>query len=121
MALSQIASGTYLPTALTTLTTLFTDTTVGLKKFWINLRNLPAGTVLNLSFQSIVVSGGSYDEFRNVTLSVPVAIPAAPGVGYEPWQAFEWDDDINGLQVQAQIISGPLPTTGLQWAENGVS
>ena len=106
MALSQITSGTYLPTALNTLTTLFTDTALGLKEFEIDLTNLPAGTVLNLSFQKILLSGGTtYQEFDNATLTVPVAIPAAPSVGYEPIRSFRWPSDIAGFQVQAQIMS----------------
>lgn len=122
MALSQPNSGTYLPTATGSYTTLVTDTTLGLKQFGIDLTNLPAGTILFLSFQTILTSGGTtYQEFDNATLSVPVATPAAPSAGYQPLHFFKWDTSLSGFQVQAQIVSGTLPSTALNWVENAVS
>lgn len=122
MGLSQATSGTYLPAALSTLDTLFTDSVLGEKQFGIDQSNLPAGTVLNLSIQVILTSGGTtYKETKNVTLSNPVAVPAAPAVGYEPLWWSPWYTNISGLQVQAQVVSGSLPTTGLPWVENEIS
>lgn len=121
MGLSLIASGTYLPTALTTQDTIFTDTTVGLKQFIISQRNLPAGSPLNLSFQTLILSSSSYDEYDNDTLEVAVAIPAAPALGYAPVKIYSWEGSLYGLQIIAQILSGSLPTTGLTWALYGVS
>ena len=69
-------TGTFLPTATATVYTLFTDATGGAKKFRINTTNLPAGAILNLSFQALNASGGSYVERSNATLSNSVAVPA---------------------------------------------
>ena len=114
-------TGTYLPTATGTVTTLVTDATGGVKKFRINQTNLPAGTVLNISFQALNTSGGSYVERQNVTLSNPVTVPAAPSIGYEPdWQSEDFAVQ-EGFQVQANIISGTLPSTALDWTEYSVS
>ena len=114
-------TGTFLPTATATVYTLFTDATGGAKKFRINTTNLPAGTILNLSFQALNTSGGSYVERSNATLSNPVAVPAAPAIGYEPdWQSEDFVVEY-GFQVQANVISGTLPTTALDWTEASVS
>ncbi len=121
MALTWPNSGTYLPTALTTIATLFTDATAGVKKFKIDLTNLPAGTVLNLSLQSLDTSGGSYIEQENITLSNSVSVPAAPALGYEPKWESEGIAVAFGFLVQAQIISGTLPTVALNWFEASVS
>ncbi len=121
MALAFPNSGTYLPTALTTITTLVTDATLGVKKFKIDLTNLPAGTILNLSLQVINVSGGSYIEEQNISLANTIAPTAAPSIGYEPVWESEGIVTQYGFQVQAQIISGTLPTTALTWEEASVS
>ncbi len=114
-------TGTFLPTATGTVYTLLTDGTGGVKKFRINLTNLPAGTILNLSFQALNSSAGSYEERQNVTLSNPIAIPAAPAIGYEPdWQSEDFVVQ-DGFQVQANVISGTLPSTALDWTEYSVS
>ena len=114
-------TGTFLPPAAATVYTLFTDATGGVKRFRINKTNLPAGAILNLSFQALNASGGSYVERSNATLSNSVAVPAAPAIGYEPdWQSEDFVVEY-GFQVQANVISGTLPTTALDWTEASVS
>jgi hypothetical protein len=121
MALTFPNSGTYLPTATGTVSTLFTDATAGLKQFRINLANLPAGTVLQLSLQSLDTSSGSYWETEGIALSNSIAVPASPAIGYQPDWISEWVTVSYGFQVQAQIVSGTLPSTGLGWSEASVS
>ena len=60
-------------------------------------------------------------ERSNVTVSNPVAVPAAPAIGYEP--DYQSDDFVVqfGFQVQANVISGTLPTTALDWTSASVS
>ena len=114
-------TGTFLPAAVATVYTLVTDGTAGVKKFRMNTTNLPAGAILNLSIQALNASGGSYVERKNYTISNPIAVPAAPAIGYEPdWESDEVVVEF-GFQVQANVISGTLPTTALDWTEYSVS
>ena len=114
-------TGTFLPAALATVYTLLTDGTGGVKKIRMNTTNLPAGAVLNLSLQALNSPTGAYVERANVTLSNAVAVPAAPAIGYEPdWESEEIVVEY-GFQVQANVVSGTLPTTALDWTEYSVS
>ena len=66
--------------------------------------------------RQIIIRGRS-----NATLSNSVAVPAAPAIGYEPdWQSEDFVVEF-GFQVQANVISGTLPSTALDWTEASVS
>lgn len=103
----------FLPAAVGDSVTLGPDTTAGIKDVVTNLTNLPAGTILNVSCQKIQVSGGSYEETKNITYSNPIAIPAAPGAGYEPLQTSEPELSPYGYQAVITLVSGTLPTTAI--------
>lgn len=67
---------TWLPMALNTIATLFTDTTgPAVCKFSLDTLWLPAGTVANLSIQTLSSSSAvQYEETENVTLSNAVTL-----------------------------------------------
>ena len=113
-------SGAYLPTVLNTLDTLGPDTTAGIKTFDIDLTNLPAGTILDVSIQKIQLSAGAYIEEFHDDFQNSVAISANPGNGYEPIQESEPIMSPFGFQVVVQILSGTLPATGLNWSIKSV-
>lgn len=113
--------GTFLPAAVGTTYTLLTDATGGVKKFRINGTNLPAGTLMNVSLQALNLSTGAYVERKNKSFLNLVAVGVAPAIGEEPdWQSKDIVVQF-GFQVQATIISGTLPTTGLDWTEYSAS
>lgn len=114
--LSTINSGTYLPNCINTWTTLIIDNSEGLKQFNIDNTNLPAGTIINISFQTKLGPDQPFREFKSAVICVPVDIPPAPSQGHQPVETFEFNGVFFGFQVQTQVISGRLPTKGLYWA-----
>lgn len=114
--LSTISSGTYFPNCINTWTTLIIDNSEGLKQFNIDNTNLPAGTIINISFQTKLGLDQPFREFKSAVICVPVDIPSAPSHGYQPVETFEFNGVFFGFQVQTQVISGKLPTKGLYWA-----
>lgn len=107
-------SASFLPAAVGDSITVGPDTTAGIKDVVVNLTNLPAGAVMTVSCQKIHTSGGSYEESQNITYSNPVAVPAAPGAGYEPLQTSEPEMSPFGYQAVVTFVSGTLPTTGIE-------
>lgn len=103
----------FLPAAVGDSVTLGPDTTAGIKDVCVDLTNLPAGTIMTVSCQKIHTSGGSYYESQNATFSNPVAVPAAPGAGYEPLQTTEPELSPYGYQAVITLVSGTLPTTAI--------
>lgn len=70
-----ITQGSYLPTALSTLATLVTDTSgPKIVKFDIDTTWLPATGLLNLSFQTAPDATTQFTEVENITISNPVTL-----------------------------------------------
>lgn len=108
-------SASFLPAAVGDSITVGPDTTAGIKDVVVNLTNLPAGAIMTVSCQKIQTSGGSYEETdSSMTLSNPVAVPAAPGAGYEPLQTSEPELSPFGYQAVVTYVSGTLPTSGIE-------
>ena len=105
---------TFLPTATGQTVTLGPDTTAGIKDVAIDTTNLPAGALITISTQKLMVSGGSYVETdSSISISPAVAAPAAPGAGYQPITHTEPEMSPYGYQAIVTFVSGTLPTTGL--------
>ena len=108
------ATVNFLPTALGQTITLGPDTTAGIKRVVTNATNLPAGAVMTESTQKIQVSGGVYEETdSSITISNPVAIPVAPGEGYQPLISTDPEMSPFGYQCVITFVSGTLPTVAI--------
>lgn len=104
----------------TTLGTLFTDATPGIKTISVDQSNIPAGSVIMLSVQ-VNNNNSTYIETENIVLSNVLAPPGAPDVGYETmFQSQEYAVQY-GIQVQWQLLSGTAPASAIPVYESSVS
>ena len=116
---SNITFNTYLPNSLNTWETLCKHTDEGNLEFKIDVSNLPAGAVMVISFQERLGWDQLFLEFDTVVISVPVSIPSPPARGHRPIATYKFNV-VFGLQIESQIVRGPLPEKGLFWALNKI-
>ena len=127
MADTQIVTATIIFS--TTLTEIISTSLLGLIELGIDWTNLPAGTVVMVSVNAILISGGNYVEIDNFSFSNPIAVPvgtttAAPTPGYVGAPANPprvYNMTVGPLMVNAQIISGSANTTACDVWLNQVS
>ena len=115
MELASLDSNIYLPDSLNTWKTLSKQEEGGHLRFKIDKSNLPPGTIVSISFQERLGPDQPFLEFKTGILCVLVAIPPPPARGHLPIETYEFSV-LFGLQIEAQIVLGVLPTKGLFWA-----
>ena len=115
MDIGNLESNEYLPKYLNTWDNLSQYTGKGRLRFKIDRSHLPAGTIVMISFQEKLGPDQQFLEFDTAILHVPVAVPQPPARGYLPISTYEFSV-LFGLRIDAQVVSGTLPTEGLFWS-----